>query len=664
MIQLDELPKEVQDRLMLKEQTEQSFENALVEDYTEIMFKTMKERSNPMLQHSYIATMYGQQGSGKSWSALTKCAILDRKFNVDKIYFDVELLVNDRKNLKPNSAVLVDEMARAYGIDSVRISIMVNAIKEQLRKKSIHMIYASPTLKEEYKTCLSKDTIICEKNKGYVKVEDINVGDFVFDDNGKFIKIKNKWKTKRKCYKLKTDFGGEFVSSVTHRFLSNCGLRAINNISVGDFIKISKCNLLRGNKEDYYKGFLYGAFLADGNIYTGPITRISRYTGKRVKSGNSYSLNISNNDYGIKSYLKLIGKKYFNFTSIKIRHSKNIDDRSDSVVFFGKEEIIKIKERFGRILKDKKMCSFKSEMEALGILNGFANCDSGWSLQKATTGLKTKFQICFTISSENIAYGLVDILHIFGVFPVIRKEKRNDGNRDIVRLFIPTLQVEKFIKLLKIHHDKKNRNLQKIKKVLKEKPFLPGNYKRIDKVGFCKVLSKEYVGYKDCVDLEVESNNHLFQLARGIVSHNSMYVLETMFIDKKEKLCFLAYKTNELLTLGYVSIPHPINFVSRNLLLAYEEKKDMHLSNLLDGGVDAVEERAGQVVNNPLFIKAEKMYLQARGYIPYKILVQIVEKIFPEFKGSVIVYEMADRIKANKEISSEWMIFGQKKKQE
>ena len=68
-------------------------------------------------------------------------------------------------------------------------------------------------------------------------------------------------------------------------------------------------------------------------------------------------------------------------------------------------------------------------------------------------------------------------------------------------------------------------------------------------------------------------------------------------------------------------------------------------------------------MKNSYFQKAEQMYIKARGYIPYKILVQIIEKIFPEFKGSVIVYELADRIKCDREISGLWVILGGSKKQ-
>lgn len=294
-IDISSLPKEVQDRLFMKEEIDRTFSNALSNDYTEELFNTLEERRDKKVQHSFIASWHGLQGSGKSYSALALSGILDPDFNIHKIFFDIEVLVNKRHKLRENSCVLVDEMQRAYGIDSNRVNIMLQTIKEQLRKRSIHMFYLSPTLKDEHQS--------------------------------------------------------------------------------------------------------------------------------------------------------------------------------------------------------------------------------------------------------------------------------------------------------------------------------------------------------------------------------SMYVFETLFINKEDKLAFHAYKTNELLCLGYVVIPHPLHFISKKLLIQYERKKDLHLKEVLEGPKDLIEERARQVMRNPFFIKAEKMYLNARGFIPYKILVQIVEKLFPEFKGSIIVYELADRIKADKEISGNWLIFGSKKTQ-
>jgi hypothetical protein len=48
------------------------------------------------------------------------------------------------------------------------------------------------------------------------------------------------------------------------------------------------------------------------------------------------------------------------------------------------------------------------------------------------------------------------------------------------------------------------------------------------------------------------------------------------------------------------------------------------------------------------------------GYIPSKAVVQLINKIFPEFQGNVMSIEIADRIRLNKEMSGKWNIAGRK----
>jgi hypothetical protein len=302
LIDLNSLPKEVRDRLELKEELDVTFSRSLEEDYTDIMFQTLDDRRKKNVEKNYLASIFGQQGSSKSYCGLFVCGYLNSDFNVENIFFDYNKLVNERYKLKPHTAVLVDEQTSLYGVDSMRISIILNALKEQLRKRSVHMIYCSPTLKEEYKT--------------------------------------------------------------------------------------------------------------------------------------------------------------------------------------------------------------------------------------------------------------------------------------------------------------------------------------------------------------------------------SNYVMETMFIDYEMKESYISYKTNELKCLGYVVIPHPLSVISKKLLLDYEKLKDEHLDRLVSQPIDDVEERAKSICNDKFFKTAEKVYIDKIGFIPYRTLIQIVNKMFPEFKGSVIVFEVCDRIRLNKELSvsgygATWEISGkswQKKK--
>lgn len=144
------LPKEVQDKIELREQTDATFYRFRDEDYTEIFFDTIEQRSDVDAHHSLIASVYGSQGTGKSYSALAICKMLDKNFDVEQnVYFDYNRLVRDRAKLKPGMAILMDEQSQSYGLDSHRVMIIIQGIKEQLRKRSIHLIFCAPVLYEE-----------------------------------------------------------------------------------------------------------------------------------------------------------------------------------------------------------------------------------------------------------------------------------------------------------------------------------------------------------------------------------------------------------------------------------------------------------------------------------------------------------------------------------
>jgi hypothetical protein len=293
-INLQELPREIRDKLEMREAMDPTFFRALEEDYTQELFETLESRKSVDVEHSYIASCSGQQGSGKSYAMLALAGYMDPNFSEDNIYFDYNKLVYDRHKLKPHSAVVVDEQTESYGLDSHRVNIILGALKEQLRKKSIHFFFCSPTLKPEAQT--------------------------------------------------------------------------------------------------------------------------------------------------------------------------------------------------------------------------------------------------------------------------------------------------------------------------------------------------------------------------------SMYVFETMFIDKTEKLSYAAYKTRELHCLGYVTIPHPLNFISQKVIDAYEKRKDLHLDQLTGkANVDEIEERAKSLMSHPLFKAAEKRYILMRGFIPTSMLMQVINKIYPEFKSNIVVGEIASRIKFNREMTGQWLVPGTKK---
>lgn len=62
MINIGELPKEVQDIIELKEQTDGTFHRFVEEEYSEIFWNMLSDRADPNKEHSFIASVSGGQG--------------------------------------------------------------------------------------------------------------------------------------------------------------------------------------------------------------------------------------------------------------------------------------------------------------------------------------------------------------------------------------------------------------------------------------------------------------------------------------------------------------------------------------------------------------------------------------------------------------------------
>jgi ABC-type dipeptide/oligopeptide/nickel transport system ATPase component len=148
----------------------------------------------------------------------------------------------------------------------------------------------------------------------------------------------------------------------------------------------------------------------------------------------------------------------------------------------------------------------------------------------------------------------------------------------------------------------------------------------------------------------------------------SMYILETIFINYETMECCACLKTREGLTLGHVMIPHPLKILedgsqlqTKEFLDAYQAKKDQQLEKVLgQRDTDIFEERAQRIMAHEYFKKAEQIYVNRMGYIPSNTVVQIINKLMPEFNAGVVPLEIAGRIKLNKEISGEWVVAGKK----
>jgi hypothetical protein len=122
------------------------------EDFTDDFWNTLNEKSDITKEKSIILSCTGEQGIGKSWSAISLCFYVDPNFSLEHIYFSYDALVRNRHKLKPHTAVLLDEQTQSYGLDSNRVMLVLSAMKEQLRKKSVHLVFCSPVLHSESAT--------------------------------------------------------------------------------------------------------------------------------------------------------------------------------------------------------------------------------------------------------------------------------------------------------------------------------------------------------------------------------------------------------------------------------------------------------------------------------------------------------------------------------
>lgn len=620
--------------------------------------------------HEYLADGFFTHNSGKSYLGIALCFMLDPNFSLDNIYFDYNDLVYNKSNLKPGTAVLVDEQSESYGVDSHRVNIILEALKEQLRKKSIHFIFCSPTLKPEY-ACLEANTIVNIKGKGYIPIGNVCVGDYIISDDGKYIKVLNKVNTIKECKEIRPRHGKKIILSEEHRLMTDFGLKCTGDLKVGDNLKMGALDLGVGDKKDYFIGYFHGAYLADGtiNINHGK----QRSCSGRMVDNVSRFLRISNMDTGLQKYLVYLSR-YFKFSSCKVFRR--------GVTFYGKDQVLELYNLFGKNLTEKRMPEITSRNYALGILNGFVNHDSSWALSRGgPSSKKNRFDVKLNISSSSLAVGMCDILHYFGIYPSIR-EYKSSGHLDQYILYVPRVQVKKFFSLIRLKNNWKKKLFSQIMKMDKYKEKIanrdvPYNkyYKKnnfYDKFAPNDstdiIMSIDNVGPKKCVDIEVESDNHLFQIGGGIISHNSsMYVMETMFLDYETEECYAAFKTRDLHTLGYVRVPHPVNAgVSEDFLAAYEAKKDRHLDKLTGRTQqDDIEIWCDKVMSSDLFKIAEKIYLKKCGYIPSSMLHQIINKLYTELRSSIIVNEIAARIKLNRELEGKWDVpgAGRKKKE-
>jgi hypothetical protein len=134
--------------------------------------------------NSWLGVLVGQTGSGKSWSGVKICEVLDPNFTIDNIVFtSTEFLEKlESKDLKRGSFILFDEAGISFGARDFYTDVnkALSAVLQSMRALNFGTVFTVPNIsfidKHARKLVHSViETININRNEGYVNVKWKNV---------------------------------------------------------------------------------------------------------------------------------------------------------------------------------------------------------------------------------------------------------------------------------------------------------------------------------------------------------------------------------------------------------------------------------------------------------------------------------------------------------
>lgn len=119
---------------------------------TEWFFKHVYAVCNPKERQQFFMSIYGLQGTGKSFVALFildyLAHILGKEVDPNHICFTKAELLERLEKAKSNTLWVLDEQTERHGVGSGRERTMMRNIEEVCRARSLHFIFVSPTLRD------------------------------------------------------------------------------------------------------------------------------------------------------------------------------------------------------------------------------------------------------------------------------------------------------------------------------------------------------------------------------------------------------------------------------------------------------------------------------------------------------------------------------------
>jgi len=651
------LPKEIIDKIELKEQVDSTFYRVREEDYSDIFFNTVQQRADASRRHSMIISMTGEQGCHLKGAKVTTLEGLKNIEDVrrgDLVWAGGawRLCVPIRRGVEKVVRVVLDNHQEFVMTPD---HMMRTSSRGWVEARSLTVVDSfvlgdvpwSSDWNEESEKAAVVAMLLAD---GHLDVRTVGEEyDYVRISNRKMKKTPKKkhvWLAKRvRFYKADASlrvFVGEmlkkhFFANVVGEYVDcgTSGTKVVNVTNERVFDAVCAAGVPVGKKSGIVKipdwvmksdaamnGFLAGYFACDGSFYEDCI-EISSCSKELVDQ--------------LQVWLQSRGCVVRTLTGKK--------NGASSDIF---RLLIRNKDALGRWVACVRNISLVKKV----VLR-----EKSYRRSAVSEQLRV-------VSVDDAGFGEVFDLQVSGVHEylvggvVSHNSGKSFGALALCKMLDPNFDVKTQVYF---NYDK----LVKDRKSLK-----PGTAVLMDEQSQSYGLDSHRVmiilaGIKEQLR---KKSIHLVFCAPVLYeeSKTSMYIIETLYIDYEREECICALKTREGYALGHIRIPSPLkrfddggSLFSKEEIELYESHKDEHLDELLGTKhADEWETKAEMVCSDPIFKAVEKIYVNKLGYVPQTMVVQVINKIMPDYHAGVVPFEIAARIKLNKELSGEWVVAG------
>jgi hypothetical protein len=406
----------------------------------------------------------------------------------------------------------------------------------------LHKFFSSMTENQKpYQiACLESNTLVSTPD-GMIKIKDLKINEYVYNEFGKPIKIINKIKSNKKTIKLKGSKGFNIICTKDHVFLdeNNKEVQAENllnkKLKIAEFEankEIPQIDMIKyGNKSSRTnkRGGSSGMVLNEdktkialmhtmklANRFISLNEDIMWLYGLTVAEGYKRGLCLSIHE---KDYIKKAIKTYKDITGLNLKSNirKNPDGDGCNIEMFQPKywESLFLKEM--EIGYGSKNVSLKYLYKlpvnlVKSAIKGLFDGDGCY--RERYNNKKYYYTASYKTASKRLAYELVDILHkffnikasLYSGFNKVRKI----GDRMLPKTEYYQVEIygEKNLNILF------NEEFSKLYKNFGKKLY--SNNKN-----YIKILSIEEIGNKEVFDITLENDSsHLFTISHNIVTHN------------------------------------------------------------------------------------------------------------------------------------------------